>query len=147
MTTYVVASGEVESAIREMFLDQLGTAFSGKIIGVMATMVSAYNRTESVEMIDAVIESVGHELTDYSPVDAFVEQFVRLVEAGIDPRKERAELEYFPLEEAIVVTPVKRPAPKPSIKIKEEYRHAEAQGDFYPERLRRAFEELISSGI
>jgi len=147
MTTYVVASSDVESAIREMLLDQLGTAFSGKIIGVMAVMVGSYNRTESVEMIDAVIEALGQELSDYSPVDAFVDQFVRLVEAGIDPKKERADLEYFPQEEAIVVTPVKRPAPKPSIKIKDEYHHAQAQGDFYPERLRRAFEELISSGI
>lgn len=147
MTTFLVATGEVETMFREMFLEQHGSCFSSTVDRAMAAMVNSYNRTESATLVDDVIESVKGNLSDYSPVDDIVEQFLRLVETGVDLKTCIVDLEYHPLNETLFVTPRQRPVPRPSLRIKEEYHHAQKQGDFYPERLRRALEELISSGI
>lgn len=147
MTTFLVATGEVESMLREMFLEQHGSCFSTTVVKCMTTLVNSYNRTESATLVDDVIESVEGNLSDYSPVDDIVAQFIRLVETGTDLKMYTLDLEYHPLNETLFVAQRLRPVPKPSIRLKEEYHHAQEQGDFYPERLRRAFEELICSGI
>lgn len=147
MQTYLVSTGELEAMFRETLLEQHGSCFSSTVTRCMAAMVNSYNRTESIALIDDVIEVLKGNLSDYSPVDDIVAQFTRLVETGTDTNECIVELEYHALDETLVVRPRKRPVPKPSTRIKEEYRHAQAQGDFYPERLRRALEDIISSGI
>lgn len=147
MTTFLVATGEVETMLREMFLEQHGSCFSSTVVKAVMAMVNSYNRTASATLVDDVIEAVKGNLSDYSPVDDIAAQFTRLVETGTDLKMYMLDLEYHPADETLVVTQRLRPVPKPSTRIKEEYHHAKEQGDFYPERLRRAFEELISSGV
>jgi hypothetical protein len=147
MTTFLVSTGEVETMLREMFLEQHGSCFSSTVTKAVIAMVHSYNRTESATLVDDVIESVKGNLSDYSPVDDIVDQFRRLVETGTDLKKYSLELEYHPLNESLFVEQRPRPVPKPSHRLKEDFNHAQAQGDFYPERLRRALEELISSGL
>lgn len=147
MQNYLVSTGEIEAMFRDTLLEQHGSCFSSTVQRCVTTLVNSYNRTESATLVDDVIEVLEGNLSDYSPVDDIVAQFTRLVETGTDVKECLVELEYHALDETLVVRPRKRPVPKPSIRIKEEYHHAQAQGDFYPERLRRAFEDLISSGI
>jgi hypothetical protein len=147
MTTFLVATGEIETMLREMFLEQHGSCFSSTVTKAVATLVNSYNRTESANLVGDVIESLGGNLSDYSPVDDIADQFIRLVETGTDLKEYFVNLEYHPLNETLFVEQRKRPVPKPSHRIKEDYHHAQKQGDFYPERLRRALEELISSGL
>ncbi|MNB58687.1 hypothetical protein D3C87_364110 [compost metagenome] len=147
MTTFLVATGEIEQALLDMFLEQHGSCFHSTVIKVFTTMVNSYNRTASTNLVDDVIECVKGNLSDYSPVEDIIDQFVRLVETGTDMLACILKLEYEPLNETLFVEQRPRPVPKPSIRLKEDYHHAQEQGDFYPERLRRALEELISAGI
>jgi hypothetical protein len=147
MTTFLVSTGEIETMFREMFLEQHGSCFSSTVTKAMIAMVNSYNRTESTFLVDDVIECVKGNLSDYSPVDDIIAQFLRLVETGVDLKVCIVELEYHPQDETLFVTQAQRPVPKPTHRIKEDYHHAKEQGDFYPERLRRALEELISSGL
>jgi hypothetical protein len=147
MTTFLVSTGELETMLREMFLEQHGSCFSTTVTKAVIAMVHSYNRTESTTLVDDVIESVKGNLSDYSPVDDIVGHFIRLVETGTDLKQYFLELEYHPLNESLFVEQRPRPVPKPSLRLKEDFNHAQEQGDFYPERLRRALEELISSGL
>lgn len=148
MQKVLVSTGEVESMIREMYLEQYGSCFSSTVINFMATLVNSYNRTESANLVEDVIESLAdNRPSDYSPVEDIKDHFIRLVETGADTKVCIVDLEYYPQDETLILTSRPRPVPKPSTRIKDEYHHAQAQGDFYPERLRRAFEDLISSGI
>lgn len=147
MTTFLVSTGEIESMLLNTFLEQHGSCFHSTVIKVVMTMVNSYNRTASATLLDDVIEAVKGNLSDYSPVEDIIDQFIRLVETGTDMKTSILTLEYEPLNETLFVEQRPRPVPKTTHRIKEDYHHAQAQGDFYPERLRRALEELISAGL
>ncbi|MNI61273.1 hypothetical protein D3C73_1165340 [compost metagenome] len=131
----------------DMLAAQFGGYFTMEATNVIGRLVDTYNRTESEDLLDSVIESFKIPLNDYSPVDAIIAHFLALVERPVDMRTYRPVLEYSVSNDTIVIRPHRRPAPNPTTRIKEDFNHAQAQGDFLPERLRRAYEELVSSGL
>ncbi|MNZ13961.1 hypothetical protein D3C78_308740 [compost metagenome] len=147
MVTFLVSTSEIESMILDMLRDQFGGCFAMEATNVISAMVNSYNRTESDGIVDAVIESIKKPLVNYSPVDVIAAIFVHLIEEPVDTEVNLATLEYRANDDTIVVRQSRRPVPNPTMRIKEDYHHAQAQGDFFPERLRRAYEELISSGV
>lgn len=147
MVTFLVSTGEMESMILDMLAEQFGGCFTMEATNVIGRLVDTYNRTESAELVDAVIESIRMPLVDYSPVDVIVDHFLSLIERPVNLTMYVPNLEYSAANDTIVVRQFKRPEPNPTTRIKEDFNHAQQQGDFFPERLRRAYEELVSSGL
>lgn len=145
MVPYLVSSYELEEIIRTFIVNEgSGVCFHAEVGNMVDHMVDHYNRSESECLLDTVIESVRDKLDDYSHADLIVSRFLRLIESNADVSRVRVRLEFRAKESTIVVRHVRRPPPDPILKLTEEYRHATEQGDFIPERLRRAFEELLS---
>jgi len=143
----LVTSSELEQLIYQMLRHQLDSVFPSQVSTVVHRMVEQYNHSQSSDLIDCVVEAVKEYLDDYSLVDLVVDHFVRLIEQCIDTVDCISTLEYDAANETIYITQRLKPNPPAVIRLKEEYQNAQSQGDFYPERLRRAFDELIHAGV
>jgi hypothetical protein len=142
---YLVSTSELENTITALMDAHNALDFPREVPDTVQALVESYNQSQGDDLIGVVIELFGGRLDDYSPFDIIIAGFLGLVDRFVDPRIEVAELQYDPNSEAIVVTPRRVGQPDPVGRIKEEYQHARTQGDYYPERLRRAIEELSSS--
>jgi hypothetical protein len=143
---YLVSTSELERTIEALMDAQNALDFPREVPATVQALVNQYNLSEADNLIAVVIELFGARLDDYSPIDHIVACFQRLVAPFAQHQMDTMELEYDAGSETIIVTPRPRSLPDPVSRIKEEYQHARTQGDFYPERLRRAFDEL-SSGL
>ncbi len=143
---YLVSTAELERTIEALLEAHNALDFPREIPETVHALVQEYNQSEGDDLIGVVIELFGGRLNDYSPIDHIVASFLGLVDSFTRSPAEIATLMYDAGNETIVVDVSLRRLPDPVSRIKEEYQHARTQGDYYPERLRRAFEEL-SSGL
>jgi hypothetical protein len=108
-------------------------------------MVDHYNVSGSEGLVDSVVSSPHYTLDEYGSAELFARLFVRLIEANADTVQHLITLELWQTESTIVVKQSARAATDPVKKLMEAYHHATDQGDYFPERLRRAFEEVESN--
>lgn len=142
MVQYLLDSGELEQHLEALIKDHQGTCFPTEVTNALQRMVDSYNHSQSTEVLDSLIGQGKQRLGDYSGAEFIVDQFVSLVESCVDRKTHGVSLEYHPKDEVLVAIPKPNPLPDPVKHLKEEYQHATSQGDFYPERMRRAFNEL-----
>lgn len=145
MVPILVSSISLEEVIETSITEALGSCFSNIPGLLVSRMVDQYNHSGSDGLVDAVVSSVYYTFPEYDTAELFIRLFVRLVEANADPVQHLISLEHWLAESTIVVKQQPRPAPNPVRTLMDEYRHAKEQGDYYPERLRRAFDEVESS--
>lgn len=146
MSGYMVATGDLEQSIYHLLDNRGALDFPREVQDTVALMVESYNATQGEALIDCMIEAFRQRLDDYSVIDIIVAQFVDLVESFAESIGTHLHLVYDQVNETLYVN-VKPTRINPAVKLKEEYQNAQAQGDFYPERLRRAFDELLSSSL
>ncbi|MCY1278098.1 hypothetical protein D9M68_20120 [compost metagenome] len=145
MVPLLVSSLSLEEVIETSITDAVGSCFSNIPGLLVGRMVDQYNHSGAENLIDAVVGSIHYTLDEYDSAELFTRLFVRLVEANADSIRHLISLEHWPAESTIVVKQQARKAPDPVKTLMEDYRHAREQGDYYPERLRRAFDEVESS--
>lgn len=144
MVPILVSTEELESVITDTFKEELGSCFANIPGELVSTIVDHYNGPDSGDLLDAVVGSPHYTLGSYEPAELFISLFLSLVTNWADISQHRATLEYSSKDCAILVRFNEQPKPNKARSLLEEYHHAEEQGDFYPERLRRAFEEIES---
>jgi len=144
MARYLLGASELEQNIEAIVNENLGVCFAAEVTNAMQRLVDSYNHCQTDELLDRLAAPWTDWLEDYAPLDRIVESFTQLVESCINPTTDIAVLDYLPKEETLVVTQQPKPAPDPVKHLKDEYQHATMQGDFYPERIRRALDELAA---
>ena len=145
MVPILVSSISLEEVIETSITEALGSCFSNIPGLLVGRMVDQYNHSGAEGLVDAVVSSIHYTIDEYNSAELFTRLFVRLVETNADPVHNLITLEHWPAESTIVVKQQTRKAPDPVKTLMEGYRHAKEQGDYYPERLRRAFDEVESS--
>ncbi len=147
MAAFILATGELESMFKDMLDDSFGHCFPTTVIKLMNAMIDSYNRTEDMYLIDDILESTSEPLMDFTPVDDIACIFTAMLESLVDMKGNVATLEYLPENEALIVRTAPRPIPSNINGIREDYHESVAQGDYHPERTRRAIEELLSTAM
>jgi len=160
MYTVIVATGELQQTIFDLLDPHGAIDHEDDPIHAVARLVTCFNRCQYDDLIDGLINLLEVRLTDYAVIDYIAAEFTRLIDQYVQPAPHRFALEYDYTHESLLIFPRERndglarpvarhqPPQRPPLArdIKEEYQHAQSQGDYYPERLRRAFEEL-SAGL
>ncbi len=144
MAQYLLDTSEIEQIVRTAITDLQGVCFDAEATSAVQRLVDGYNVEQTTGLLDQLVKPWAGSIEDYAPLDRIVDGFTQMVERGLDRATHVAVLDYLPTEEALLVTHQPKPAPDPVKHLKDEYQHATMQGDFYPERIRRALDELAA---
>lgn len=144
METTLVSTDLLEQSIEEALTRTLGSCFSNIPSGLVERLVDHYNRHGAEGLLDHLIQSQHYQLEEYASAESFTRQFLHLAESRIDIKEYRVSLEYWRSEQTLVVRTHRRPRPTSAQGLVETYRHAQEQGDYFPERLRRALDEVAT---
>ncbi len=145
MSRFLLSTVEVEDQLEMLLRDIAGAyAFEAEVANALARMVDSYQVTQNALVLDALIGIWADKMDCYLAADAICETFSGMIAACYDPTEQRVELDYDRRTQTLMVTAVPLPRPDPVQQIKETYQHARVQGDFYPERMRRALDELAT---
>lgn len=142
MVPVLVSTRDLENVISDVLNDQLGTCFPCDVSNLVSRLCDSYCYSGDENLIDAALEGVRFKLQDYAPIDMIVEMFCSLVGGYVDISTHTPILEYRAVDETITITSRLKPRQSVAHFLIDEYKHAESQGDYIPERLRRAIEGL-----
>lgn len=145
MVPLLVSVLSLEEVIETSIAEVLGSCFVNIPAAMVGRMVDHYNYSGSDGIVDAIIGSPHYTFDEYDTAELFARLFIRLIESNADPVQHLVTLEHWPSENTVVVKQTIRPPQNPVEVLMEVYHHAIEQGDYYPERLRRAFDEVSSS--
>lgn len=147
MAAYILSASEFECLFTEMLDTAFGHCFPSTVTRFMNAMIDSYNHSEGTYLVDDIIKVSELPLDDFTPVDFIADRLMSTIDAVVDTVGNVATLEYQPDNEVLIVRYALRPSPSDVHRIRDAYHDSQAQGDYHPERIRRAIEELISVEI